>query len=420
LRDILPEMKTLFLFTKTFPFGESEQYVENELPVLANHFEKIFIYPTDWFSKDTNHNRKIPSNVEVLHFNPQLPRYKNTFSDYLSSFKLILTELFHSRSVFSELKRIKYLFSIAIHQLYTARFFGDYLKKNHSTDSCFFYGYWNHGSSILLSILKKNKTIQSFVTRAHSIDLYYYDWTYYEFKVPPFEYIKFNSADKIITVSKHAEEFFKKKYPHWKNKVISSYLGISDMGVNHCKPDVFTLVTCSNLSLNKRLLELAKAIKKLDFPLEWVHFGEGEQRKEIEEISNTLPQNKKITLTGNKPNEEIRNYLLKKPADLFLNLSIVEGLPVAIMEAISAGIPVIATHVYGNPEIAVNNYTGFTIPADFTTKMLADGITKIYSDKELQLKLRVNAREHYIMNFTAEKNYTSFSKELLNYPNKIN
>ena len=47
--------------------------------------------------------------------------------------------------------------------------------------------------------------------------------------------------------------------------------------------------------------------------------------------------------------------------DLFVNMSLSEGIPVSIMEAISFGIPIIATNVGGNAEI-VNDETGVLIP----------------------------------------------------------
>lgn len=49
--------------------------------------------------------------------------------------------------------------------------------------------------------------------------------------------------------------------------------------------------------------------------------------------------------------------------DLFVNMSLSEGIPVSIMEAISFGIPIIATNVGGNAEI-VNDETGVLIPVN--------------------------------------------------------
>ena len=48
--------------------------------------------------------------------------------------------------------------------------------------------------------------------------------------------------------------------------------------------------------------------------------------------------------------------------DLFLLTSIFEGLPLSILEAMAAGLPVIATRVSGTPEAVLDNLTGLLIP----------------------------------------------------------
>lgn len=409
--------KTLFLFSKTFPFGHGEQYIENELPFLAEQFEKVVIYPSDWFEKETAHNKKLPANIVVLNFNQQL---KKTNGNLLPAIKLTLSELSHSPNLSKEITRPKYLLNIAKHQIHTAKNFGNFLQTHYKGKEVFFYTYWSHHATIMLAILKMRGIIQKFVTRAHSVDLYGYDWALASsLKVPSFEYTRFKYADHVFTVSRHGKEFLAKKFRSWKDKISHSYLGISDRGVNETRGEIFTIVTCSNLTPNKRMSELAKAIRELKFPVQWVHFGDGEQRAEIEKISASLSADKKITLLGNTPNEEVRNYLTSKPADLFVNLSIVEGLPVSIMEAISAGIPVIATSVYGTPEI-VTKSTGITIQSDFTTKNLLDAINTLHTDTTLRKKLSEGARQHYQNNFSDKVNYSAFAKDLLNYPNKIN
>ncbi len=49
--------------------------------------------------------------------------------------------------------------------------------------------------------------------------------------------------------------------------------------------------------------------------------------------------------------DDLMLFFKENSVDLFINASITEGTPVSIMEAISCGIPIIATDVGGNPEI---------------------------------------------------------------------
>lgn len=410
-------MKTLFLFSKTFPFGSGEQYIENELPCLAKHFDKIVVYPTDWFSSIADHQRNLPPNVEVLNFNMQLSSAHSAPAG-LFAYKIAVAEAARSPK---EARRFRQLLSVAKHQWYTARNFWAYLKNKHAGEKCYLYSYWASNSCILLAMMKTKGFISRFVTRAHSIDLYHYDWALaHLLKVPTFEELKFAQADAIYPVSRHGESFLVQKYPHYREKIRAYLLGVSDRGVNPGLPPAFTIVTCSNLSSNKRLLELAKALLLVTQPVKWIHFGEGEQRAEIEKLRNELPSTHKILIMGQTSNKEVRRFLSSQTASVFVNLSVVEGLPVSIMEAISAGLPVIATAVYGTPEIVIDNVNGYTLPVDFTTEMLAEKISRLQQDEALQNKFRKASREHFCQLFVAEKNYDAFAAELLRYPNQIN
>ena len=94
--------------------------------------------------------------------------------------------------------------------------------------------------------------------------------------------------------------------------------------------------------------------------------------------------------------------------DIFINLSTTEGLPVSIMEAMSYGIPVIATNVGGTSEI-VDNESGILIDIDFTNELLCDIICKInFMDQSKKDEMRKKALNKWKYEFQAEKNYTEF------------
>lgn len=415
----MSKKKVLFLICKTFPFGTGEQYIESELPYLSSAFDQVVIYPNEWYSEPENHGRALPNNVSVLNLNTHLAPLRKTLREYWLAASFALTEALNSQYL-RELPRLKYLFDIANHQLHVARNLAQYLEANFKNQLVYFYSYWGHHSCVVLAFLKKKGIIRHFVTRAHSIDLYHYDWALANsLKVPPFQHIKFIYAGRIYTVSKHGSSFLQKKYPRLASKTDCAYLGVKDYGTNKSQAKFFTIATCSNLSSNKRLLELAKAISIVNFPVHWIHFGSGEQEQAIREIAASLPSEKKIELRGQTSNETIRKFLAETPIDVFINLSIVEGLPVSLMEAASSGIPLIATNVYGNPEICRDTISGILLPVNFTMEELIAALSRIQSDTDLKTKLGNGAREVYSTYFNAQKNYTAFCHELLKYPNEI-
>ena len=86
---------------------------------------------------------------------------------------------------------------------------------------------------------------------------------------------------------------------------------------------------------------------------------------QIKEMSRELPENIKIDFRGNVKNSDLLEVYKNNQFDLFLNVSLSEGIPVSIMEALSFGIPCIATDVGGTKEIVIDGYNGWLLKKDF-------------------------------------------------------
>lgn len=84
--------------------------------------------------------------------------------------------------------------------------------------------------------------------------------------------------------------------------------------------------------------------------------------------------------------------------DAFVLPSFVEGLPIGLLEAMALGLPVISTNVFAIPEAVKHLETGLLIKAG-DSEALANGITELFSDRELREKLANNGREHVLAHF---------------------
>jgi glycosyltransferase involved in cell wall biosynthesis len=91
----------------------------------------------------------------------------------------------------------------------------------------------------------------------------------------------------------------------------------------------------------------------------------GEYKKKLEDLASDLGLKQQIIFTGYRP--DIMNLL--NAFDLFVLPSLVEGLPVVILEAMAAKKPVIATSVGGNAEIVVDGKTGILVPPEDSDKL---------------------------------------------------
>ncbi len=90
---------------------------------------------------------------------------------------------------------------------------------------------------------------------------------------------------------------------------------------------------------------------------------------------------------------------LLRAADVFVLASEIEGLPLVVLEAMSQGVPVVATDVGGMPEAVIDDVTGSLIPPR-ATAALTEAITRILSDPDLALRMRRAALARFEQRFT--------------------
>ncbi len=154
--------------------------------------------------------------------------------------------------------------------------------------------------------------------------------------------------------------------------------------------NTFLLGTVARLDPIKNHLMMIKGVKRcinqgLDVHL--VIVGDGEMRGDITELISTFKLHKHVSLVGYKTNPS--EYL--NAFDLYLLTSFSEGTSMTLLEAMSIGLPSIATKVGGNPEIIVHNENGRIIASDddlalyeqISALMQNNSIMQAYSDDNL-------------------------------------
>ena len=106
------------------------------------------------------------------------------------------------------------------------------------------------------------------------------------------------------------------------------------------------------------------------------HIGEGPLTASAEHFIQVFDLDPYVTLHGGRPHDYVLD--LMKGADIFVQHSVTdpvtgdeEGLPVAILEAMAHGLPVISTHHAGIPEAVIDGVTGYLVPEGDTKAMAA-------------------------------------------------
>ena len=137
----------------------------------------------------------------------------------------------------------------------------------------------------------------------------------------------------------------------------------------------------------------------------------------MNDLSNAIKNKRQglnVILHGYVSNQSLINFYQNQHVDLFVNVSSSEGLPVSIMEALSFGIPVIATDVGGTSEL-VSDKVGELISSTFTSDSLGQNIEKLLNlNSEELLLLRSNARSIFELKVNAKINYLLFYNKIKN------
>jgi glycosyltransferase involved in cell wall biosynthesis len=408
MMDSFSKKSALFVFTKNYPYGGAEQYLANEQKYLAEKFDRVIFVPSEYFGGNLK-KRELPERCEVLDLNAKVAA-SSARKKLGTIMGVYLFEFFRTRKKMWMLKRTRRYLGVLRHQLSSAHVFAETLEKEYSEFKCCHYAYWIHNSSILLGILKRQNRINGFVCRGHAIDLYEFDWKI-STQVDALPYYNFiiHRADLVSSISQHGCDYLKARFPALEEKFVCSRLGVDDKGINPWnEKEIFTIVSCSGIDDRKRVYLIAKVVALMKTPVRWIHFGEGSGRAKLEGEVRKIPAMHSVELMGFVPNEKVISFYQQQGVSIFLNLSEAEGIPVAIMEAISFGIPVLATAVQGSPEIA-NNQTGFCLPQASSENEIAALLESFIADVEKQKKLRNSAREFYSQEFNATSNYRKFA-----------
>jgi glycosyltransferase involved in cell wall biosynthesis len=159
----------------------------------------------------------------------------------------------------------------------------------------------------------------------------------------------------------------------------------------------FTLCAIGRLSTEKGFDILLDALKEAatDWPkLRLVIFGEGRLRPALERQVKELGLQKQVMLPGYLPNAS--RYLPLCKAFVLSSLS--EGLPIVILEAMQAGVPIVATRVGGVPEVLADGAAGFLVEAG-SRPALVSAIRQLREDgidrKRQTATAARRVREHY-------------------------
>lgn len=417
----MPSLDKLVLLSTNFPDGDSfeSNFLNPELPHLLSEFKEVHLLP----SKPV--------------FNPpeSLPPGATTHLDLADclGFPAKHKLLFHAikglqvQSRFPALCNSDKVIGLSTRKLADLANLGMAFRVFELLDQgirngrwpveeTLFYTYWCKYTALGLAWLRTQHPKLKAIARAHRGDLYPEEAPY-SLVTRQTEIIK--GMDHIYVISKDGAGHLRKHFPDHKDKIQVARLGTHALNRRaHASNDgTLRIVSCSSATPVKRLHLIAEAAMRLaqeeDKKVEWTHFGDGPELSAVKKLcAESASTNLSCQFSGNTALEKILEHYTQQSVDVLINSSRSEGIPVSMMEAMSAGIPCIAPSVGGIPELLQEDSGGELISPDATPQEIADACLRLTSDREAWIARSNQAFESWSKNYSADNNFSRFARAI--------
>jgi len=400
----------------SYPYGSGEQFLANEIEFLSKRGVDIVIYP----SAREGEARNLPNGVKVAKFKNSTPWHilsLNVIQVFRKYFSIFIRDLFLTiRDENINIARYSRFAYIAGYWIRSFRFLLWY--ENCDIDkNCLYYTYWMNSESYAVSILKRfNQNLVS-ISRAHGGDLYVERNSGFL----PFRKVILKSLSGVHAISDHGKKYLLDRYNHeLNNKIHVSRLGVSSSSRVVPNNNNIIISSCSSDDPVKRVLLIFQSLgefsKQNNVKVTWLHIGINKidfERKYG--LYLTKYPNLKYKIIGLIPNTEVVDVYQKNPPSLFINVSESEGVPVSIMEALSCGLPIIATNVGGISEI-VDDRVGILVDKDFVFNDISNAISELINNREQYSKMAFSKWKDVC---NEEKNFSEFYLQLEGYSERL-
>ena len=249
----------------------------------------------------------------------------------------------------------------------------------------------------------KNSDIRTF--------LYYISFKTYGYLLDKIVYKK---ADKIIVVNDHIKNELKNIYKVPDSKIeiiyngvdINSFYPIANKKIMrqyfNINPDAFVVLYVGRLAERKNINLIIDAMDKLKTNKNIVALiaGKGYMYKVLKKKIRDNKLEDKVKLLGFVKDEDLTK--LYNTADVFVQPSIYEGMPLTLLEAQACSIPIISTNFEGVNNIIIDNETGFILNKP-SAEELAEKIKFLFNNKKILNEMKSRCLNNVYENFTIDK-----------------
>lgn len=306
-----------------------------------------------------------------------------------------------------------------------------------------YYPQWIKNVKIIRSLFRLYEYIVKLKRITREVDIFHIfansGWSWYLFTVPAVWIGR--TAKLSVIVNYHggeAKSFFKKSFKFIRptltkaTKILVPSLYLKEIFTEYgftaeIFPNIIDLEKFSNSeTVNKNLespvllvsrnlepiYDIATAIKAFVIVLKkypearLIIAGSGPEKEKLEQKVKILNVANKVEFTGRLDNEKMP--ALYQNATVMINPSLVDNMPISILEAFASHVPVVSTNIGGVPYLITNNKTGLLVPVDNPTEM-AEKILQLLENPAFAESITKHAYQ-YVKKYT----WPNVKKHLLN------
>lgn len=206
-------------------------------------------------------------------------------------------------------------------------------------------------------------------------------------------------STQVITVSQHDRllaQHYKIKYDDSLHVIHNGIPSITSQ-TDDRETSKIQLVMVARFTKQKDHAIVLRALQRIECNFQICLVGDGPTRQMIERLAAQLGINDRVKFFGWRDNV----HEILATANIYVLASNWEGLPISLLEAMRAGLPIVATDVGGVREVIMDGETGFLVDRGDVI-MLRDKLQQLLSNQELRNKMGKAGRKRYLEHFTVE------------------
>ncbi len=396
-------MKIAYITAK-IPYGSQETFVLTEIIALKQLGVDLLIIPRDKgkdiFHKEAASLIKDTLNIPLLDYKIFLNLLEFIITRLTQFFNLLYTTVFKARNAKIGIKNL----IILPKSLYLSKLLvGQSISHIHS--------HWASTTATMAYIISKVTGIPWSLT-AHRWDIPENNILKEKCKSAAFvRAICKEGRDEIIEIISDSS---------LNDKILVIHMGINIPETNKTKSSAlstFTILCPANLVVikgHRYLFEACNILLERNLPIKCLIAGDGPLEKELKELVSKLGISDNIEFLGRLPHEKLLDLYRRELIDVVVLPSIItisgekEGIPVALMEAMSYGIPVISTDTGGIAEL-IENGCGIIVE-EKNPEAIVDALEKLMKSENYRSLIGGKGKKKVQKDF----NISIISKKLLN------